>query len=86
MNEPGSTKDQIRDFLTPIALRAGVRSFSDEESLVASAVITSLALFRIVAFLEETFSVAITDEEIVIENFESIDKIDQLLQSKLRNS
>ena len=67
----------------PMAENKGVRSFSDEESLTDAGIIGSLALFRLVSFLEQTFSVSIADEEIVIENFDSIDKINRLLMSKL---
>jgi acyl carrier protein len=83
MNKTGSTRDQIREFVMPMAARVGIRSFSDEESLTSAGIVGSLAVFRLVAFLEETFSVSITDEEIAIENFDSIDRINRLLASKL---
>jgi acyl carrier protein len=84
MNESRSTHERIREFVVPIAQRMGVQSFSDEESLINSGIIGSLAVFRLVSFLEETFSVSIADEDIVAENFDSIDKISRFLMSKLR--
>jgi acyl carrier protein len=86
MIESGTVREQIRDFVTPIAQRAGVRSFADGDSLTAAGVLTSLALFRIVAFLEETFSISIDDDEINIENFDSIDRIHRLVGSSLPGS
>jgi len=77
-------KSQVREFVSPIAERVGVRSFSDDESLTAAGILSSLAIFRTVAFLEETFSVTIADEDIVMENFDSIDKITLLVTSKAR--
>jgi acyl carrier protein len=84
MNESQSTHEQIREFVMPIAQGMGVHRFSDEESLINSGILGSLAVFRLVSFLEETFSVTIADEDIVAENFDSIDKINCFLLSKLR--
>lgn len=83
MNEAGSTLEQIREFVKPMAENMGVRSLSDEESLTDAGIIDSLAIFRLVSFMEETFSVSIADEDIVIENFDTINKINRLLSSKL---
>jgi acyl carrier protein len=83
MNESRSTQEQIREFVMPMAEKMDVRSFSDQESLTDAGIIDSLAVFRLVSFLEQTFSVSIADEDIVIENFDSIDKINRLLMSKL---
>ena len=83
MNEARSTLEQIREFVMPMAENMGVRSLSDEDSLTDAGIVDSLAVFRLVSFLEETFSVSIADEDIVIENFDSIDKINRLLTSKL---
>jgi acyl carrier protein len=84
MNESQSTHEQIREFVMPIAQRMGVHSFSDQESLINGGIIGSLEIFRLVSFLEETFSVSIADEEIVAENFDSIDKMNRFLMSKLK--
>jgi acyl carrier protein len=79
-------KGEIREFLTPIAQRVGVESFADGDSLTAAGVLSSLVLFRVVSFLEETFSISIDDDEINIENFDSIDKIQCLVVSNLPGS
>jgi acyl carrier protein len=86
MIKSGTAKEQIREFVTPIAQRVGVSSFADRDSLTATGVLTSLVLFRIVSFLEETFSISIDDDEINIENFDSIDRIHCLVASNLPGS
>jgi acyl carrier protein len=83
MPETQSTKDQIRQWVQETAERKGIGAVSDEESLTENGVIDSLAIFRLVSFLEETFGVRIADEEIVNDNFKSIIDIDRLVQSKL---
>lgn len=83
--ETASVKDQIREFIQrDLASAKGVNSFSDGESLMESGVIDSLGIFRLVAFLEETFRVRIGDEEITHENLQSVDSIEQLVNSKLK--
>ncbi len=69
--------------MSQVAEQVGIRTFSNDESLIATGILSSLAVFRIVTFLEEAFSVSIADEEIVTENFDSIDKISQLVMSKI---
>ena len=83
MIESETAKEQIREFVTPIARQAGVSSFADQDSLTATGILSSLVLFRIVSFLEETFSISIDDDEINIENFDSIDRIQCLVASRL---
>ena len=78
-----STKDQIREFVKEAAQRKGVNDVTDTLSLVQSGVIDSLGIFRLVSFLEENCKVRIADEEIVGENFETINDIDRFVTTKL---
>jgi acyl carrier protein len=78
-----NVKDQIREFVREAAQRKGVSEVTDDQSLVESGVIDSLGIFRLVAFLEESFRVRIGDEEIVGENFESIAGIERFVLNKL---
>jgi len=78
-----SVKDQIRQWVTETAERKGVEVTSDDESLTASGVIDSLAIFRLVSFLEETFQLRVADEEIVNDNFKSINEIERFVTGKL---
>lgn len=78
-----STKDQIREFVREAAQRKGVNDVTDTLSLVQSGVIDSLGIFRLVSFLEENCKVRIADEEIVGENFETIDDIERFVTTKL---
>jgi len=78
-----STKDQIREFVKEAAQRKGVTDVTDTLSLVQSGVIDSMGIFRLVSFLEENCKVRIADEEIVGENFETIDDIERFVTTKL---
>jgi len=85
IEQSASARDQIREFiLRDLASAKGVSSFSDSESLMESGVIDSLGIFRLVAFLEETFRVRVGDEEITHDNLKSVDSIEQLVLSKIK--
>jgi acyl carrier protein len=82
--QPTEIKDQVRGFITKIATRKGVTSVADDDSLITTGVLDSMGIFRLVSFLEETFSVAIDDEEITGENFSSINAIQEFVAAKFR--
>ena len=77
-------KDRIREFVQRYAQERGVTVVADGESLIQNGVVDSLGIFKLVAFLEETFSVRIPDEEIVFENLESVDRIEKFVNAKIR--
>jgi acyl carrier protein len=76
------TRQQIYDFVAGVAQQKGVADIGAGEELTSSGIIDSLAIFRLVSFLEETFRIRIADYEIVNENFASIDAIENLVSSK----
>jgi acyl carrier protein len=78
-----SVKAQIRQWVAETAERKGVEFTSDDESLTANGVIDSLAIFRLVSFLEETFQLRVADEEIVNDNFSSVNQIERFVTGKL---
>jgi acyl carrier protein len=77
------TRQQIYDFVAGIAQQKGVANIGTGEKLTSSGIVDSLAIFRLVSFLEETFGIRIGDDEIVNENFASVDAIENLVTSKL---
>ena len=78
-----SVKDQIREFVLKNARSKGINEVSDDQSLMVSGIIDSLAIFRLVAFLEDSFRVRIGDDEIVPENFQSVNDIESFVSGKL---
>jgi acyl carrier protein len=59
-----------RDFLPPIT--------DPDEPLH----IDSLGVIRLVAFLETDFGIRVEDEELIVENFETLRKLGELIASK----
>jgi len=78
-----SARDQIRQFIIDnFGQSRNVTTLSDGDSLLEKGVIDSLTIFRLVSFLEETFSVRISDEDITPTNLESVNVIARLVELK----
>lgn len=52
---------------------------ANDLSLVEAGVLDSLAIFTLIAYLEERFGVKVESEDVVIENFETIDALRELV-------
>ena len=69
-----------------IMVSDGDVSLSWDDSLIASGIVDSLGILRLVAFIEENFSVVVDDTEVVPENFETINAMSSLVQRKRSES
>ena len=80
----GPVKPNIRQFVMEnLALGKVSGIIEDEASLIDNGVIDSLGIFQLVSFLEQSYGIRVRDEEIVLENFRSIDAIEAFLLAKL---
>lgn len=57
-------------------------SLSPDESLIESGIVDSLGILRLVAFIEENFSVVVDDIDVVPENFGTINAMNALVERK----
>jgi acyl carrier protein len=80
--DQSTVRDQVREFVQNLASAKGISSFTDQEALLESGILDSLSIFRLVAFLEDTFRVKIGDQEITNENLKDVETIEQLVLSK----
>ena len=53
-----------------------------DESLIASGILDSLALLRLLIFLEEQFHFKVADGEVIPANFETVSQITAFVESK----
>ncbi|WP_448192527.1 acyl carrier protein [Azospirillum sp. sgz301742] len=65
----------IRSFIVESFLLGHDSGFDNAESLLESGIIDSTGIMHVVAFLEETFSVAIDDDDLVADNLDSVERI-----------
>lgn len=73
-------RKDVRDFLTKHAPK-GV-SFADSDSLLTNGVIDSLKMLDLISFIEEQFAMQVDEDEMMPDNFESVDAIVSFLESK----
>jgi acyl carrier protein len=83
MNTAGNhVSIQIRKFILDKFPLARKQQIKDSDPLLESGVLDSLGVLDLVSFVEQEFSVHVTDEELVPENFQTIDRIAAFVESK----
>jgi acyl carrier protein len=55
----------------------------DDDSFLESELIDSTGVLELVAFVEDKFSISVNDDEISLENLDSINRLIGFIQSKL---
>lgn len=79
--------DQILSFITQQFLDGRRESdFTLESDLLTTGVIDSLGVMRLVSFLEQTFSITVPPQDVVIENFQNVGAIAAYVSTRVQNS
>lgn len=73
----------VRDFIIENFLFGDSENFAEDTSFLDSGIIDSTGILELVAFLEETYGIAVEDDELVPENFNSLGEIATFLGRKL---
>jgi acyl carrier protein len=66
---------EIRGFIVENFLLGQDTGFADDASLLENGILDSTGVMYVVAFLEETYAIAIADEELVADNLDSVRRI-----------
>jgi len=82
MSELGSTNARIRSFIVKKFPAARKKELRDDQPLLESGIIDSLGMLDVVAFLEQTFSIRIEDDDLTPENFASIERLTNFTEEK----
>ena len=77
------TKETIKTFIIENFLFGSEDGLKDETSFLEEGIIDSTGILELVTFLEEEFSIAIEDEELVPENLDSINNVTTFLGRKI---
>jgi len=75
--------DQIRSYLLSHAADSEVSEISDDESLLEAGVIDSAGMVDLIAYLEGTFGITIDEDDMIPENFDSIDAMAAYVDDKV---
>jgi acyl carrier protein len=77
------TEEIILNFIREELLRGdGQVSLEPDASLISTGVLDSLALLKLLLFIEERFSLKVNDGEVNPRNFETVNRITAFIESK----
>jgi acyl carrier protein len=82
MNQTHTVEERIREFVLkqfPLARKNGLKS---GEKWLESGLIDSLGILDLVHFLEDEFQIQVSDEELLPDNFESLDGVASFVRMK----
>ncbi len=78
-----NTKEVIEKFIVDeIMLADSGTKIDPDESLISNGVLDSLALLRLIAFIEEQFDMEVEDGDVVPDNFQSLNVMEKFLSNK----
>lgn len=73
-------KDLEKILLTEIAVGLGKKTIDPDEDLLEQGIIDSLGLMKLIEVMERTFDINISDDEIVPDNFQSLNTMAKLVE------
>lgn len=71
--------------LTEIAVEPNKKKLDPNEDLLEQGIIDSLGIMKLILFMEETYGIAVADEEIVPENFQTVNMMVRFVEQKIQN-
>jgi acyl carrier protein len=89
MKEPmtgNHVNTQVREFILEKFPLARKRPLKDTDALLESGILDSLGVLDVVGFIEQAFSVGVADDELVPENFQTIECIATFIANKTNRS
>ena len=72
----------LEKFITEELMMSNATKLDPDQSLLDSGIIDSLSLLRVIAFIEDTFGVQVDDTELSPSNFETINMMVSMIESK----
>lgn len=80
-----SNLSKLTEFIkSDLARGKGVTQLSETDDLVEAEIMDSLGIMKLILFLENNYSIKISDDDLTLENFTSIQTIDSLVQRKMK--
>ena len=77
-------KDLIRNYINNELIKdKDIGVIDSTYPLLENGVIDSLGIQKLIAYLEDTFSIRIEDEDIIPENFENLESIYRFVEKRL---
>ena len=74
-----STKETIRNFILD---SINIPDLKDDDNLFESGIVNSLFAVQLMTFLEKSFSIEVTMDDLSMENFESVNSTSSFVERK----
>ena len=79
-------KSEIKQFIVENFLYGNEDdTFDDEISFLDKGIIDSTGVLELVSFVEEKYGISVDDEDLVPDNFDSINKLSVFITNKMNN-
>ena len=75
-------EEQIRNFIIEQFPSARRLKLTDTDALLESGIIDSLGVLDLVSFMEAAFAISVSDEELLPENFQTVERLAAFVESK----
>jgi acyl carrier protein len=74
-SEPQIDLSSIKTFIRTELIYDDEKDFDESTNLIERGIVDSMSLVRLISFLEENYNIQVQDEDIVPENFSSLNTI-----------
>jgi acyl carrier protein len=78
-------REQLKQFVIQNFLFGRQNGLNDDDSFLENGIIDSTGVLELVQFVEEAFGIKVQDEDLVPENFDSINRVSAYVRSKLES-
>jgi acyl carrier protein len=76
-------REKVVEFISTLTSSTSRETLESHTGLLSSELIDSIGFIQLILFIERIFSISIEQEELVIENFDSVDAITAFIQLTL---
>ncbi|RMF56301.1 MAG: acyl carrier protein [Calditrichaeota bacterium] len=84
--EPKKVAKEIRDFLYEENLKSEFENLSDDDSLLEMGIIDSVKMLDLIEYIENQYEIQVDEDDMIPENFDSINAIVAYIQSRKNGS
>lgn len=84
--EINKIKNDIRSYIIDTILVGYDDGFEDDTSFEDDGVFDSVGIFELIQYIENTFNIKVLDDEIIPENFDSLNKVSLFVSRKFNGN
>ena len=80
-----SSREVIRDFVkSSLVKKQDHLDIRDDDNIIVKGILDSLGIIKVINFLEDRFRLVIRDEDVIPDNFETIEALSSFVARSLR--